>query len=42
MVPDARAGFLARLAVFYAILAEMRNCLGVTPTTRVKCWEKWL
>jgi hypothetical protein len=42
MVQDARAEFLERLAVFYVILADKRNWRGVTPTTRLKCWENWL
>src|SRR5262249_28129197 len=26
----------------YAILADIRNCPGVTPTRRLKWWENWL
>jgi hypothetical protein len=36
MVEGSRPGVLERLAAFYAFLADLRNCLGVTPTTRSK------
>ncbi len=42
MVRGSLRGFLAGLAVFYAILADVRNCPGVTPTRRFKWWESWL
>jgi hypothetical protein len=33
---DSEAEFLAEVADFYAFLVESRNCLGVTPTIRLK------
>src|SRR5262245_11973537 len=36
IISGAAARFLAGLAAFYAILADLRNSLGVTPTTRLK------
>jgi hypothetical protein len=32
----SRSGFLEGLAPFYAVFASLRNCPGVTPTTRLK------
>jgi hypothetical protein len=42
MVEGSRPGFLERIADSYAILAELRNYLGGTPTTRLKWWQNWL
>jgi len=36
MVEGSPSGFLERLAAFYAMLADLRNCPGVTPTRRLK------
>jgi len=36
MVEGSRPGFLERFADSYAILADLRNCRGVTPTGRLK------
>ena len=35
-------GLLERFADSYAILADLRNCRGVTPTRRLKWREDWL
>ena len=35
MLTDLASEFLPELADFRAILAEIRNCLGVTPTIRL-------
>src|SRR5262245_51469256 len=42
MVEVSWLGFLERLAPLYAILADLRNCPGVTPTRRLKWWVSWL
>jgi hypothetical protein len=42
MIRGSLSGFFAGLAAFYAILAGVRNCPGVTPTSRLKWWENWL
>jgi hypothetical protein len=42
MVEGSRSGFLERLADFYAFLADLRNCPGAKPPTRLKGWENGL
>src|SRR5262249_55886269 len=42
MVKGIALPFLERSAVFYAILAGVRNCPGVTPMRRLKWRENWL
>src|SRR5262245_8572734 len=34
--------FLGAACGAYAVLADLRNCPGVTPTMRLKWWENWL
>src|SRR5262249_46505166 len=34
--------FLGEACGLYWILAGVRNCLGVTPTRRLKWWQNWL
>ena len=36
IIIGAVAAFLPRLAEFYALLADLRNCRGVRPTARLK------
>src|SRR5438093_3624999 len=36
IVGGAAAAFLSRVAEFYAMRADLRNCLGVRPTARLK------
>src|SRR5262245_13771813 len=36
ILEGSRSGLLGRLALFYAILARLRNWPGVTPTRRLK------
>ena len=42
MVKGVALGFLGATCGLYAILADIRNCPGVTPTRRLKWWENWL
>ena len=36
------SGFFPAFAARYPILAGVRNRPGVTPTSRLKCWQNWL
>ena len=42
MVRGLLSRFLEGIAAGYANLAGLRNCPGVTPTIRLKCWQNWL